>query len=567
MNVDGGFQLQDLRGILRRRAKVMGATALVLVLASYWLAMALPNVYTSYATVLVEPQAVDPELVKAGVAESDLNQRLHLMTARILSRSRLSSIIDQYDLYEEESETMLRDEVIDLMRSHVKVEPVIPELQQGQSRRGAALEVSEFKIFYENHDAVLARDVAQQLADDFIDTHIRQRIETSEDSLEFIQSELSRLAEEIEVVESEIAEVKGENPSKLPEDMATNQRRLERLVSEISRVRKDYAEALSEEDFYRTQVASARSIGGGDDASPARRLEGLKLELANYESRGFTPKHPDMIRVKDEIAQLEALLRGGAAEEAPVFDPVVQQLEAAARRSAVRRAAAEDELARLESQAAMVQGWLEATPEVEEKLDGLERRYEHLFNTYQDFSRRHNEAIVQAQLERRQLGEQFRVLERAFKAFEPSAPNRPLILLLGIVFALAAAAGVGVLLEATDTSPHDARQLQTRMQLPVLAQIPQIWLESDRVRQRRSRIRTALATTALVTFALVGGCGQLLLGERHARSPRGFPGRVRCDPRCGRRRGRRGLGRVPRVLRADPAALRDDPGPLLPLPG
>ena len=510
MNVDGGFQIQDIRGILRRRAKVMGATALVLILASYWLAMALPNVYTSYATVLVEPQAVDPELVKAGVAESDLNQRLHLMTARILSRSRLSSIIDEYDLYEEESETMLRDEVIDLMRSHVNVEPVIPELQQGQARRGTALEVSEFKIFYENHDAVLARDVAQKLADDFIDTHIEQRIETSEDALEFIQSELTRLADEIEVVEGQIAEVKGDNPSKLPEDMATNQRRLERLVSEISRVRKDYAEALSEEDFYTTQVASARSAGGGDDASPARRLEALKLELANYESRGFTPKHPDMIRVRGEIAQLESLLRGGAAPEAPSFDPVVQQLEAAARRSAVRRAAAEDELARLESQAAMVQGWLEATPEVEEQLDGLERKYEHLFNTYQDFSRRHNEAIVQAQLERRQLGEQFRVLERAFKAFEPSAPNRPLILLLGIVFALAAGAGVGVLLEATDTSPHDARQLQIRMQLPVLAQIPQIWLESDRVRQRRSRIRTALATTALVTFGLVGGAANYL---------------------------------------------------------
>jgi hypothetical protein len=112
---------------------------------------------------------------------------------------------------------------------------------------------------------------------------------------------------------------------------------------------------------------------------------------------------------------------------------------------------------------------------------------------------------VQAQLERRQLGEQFRVLEPAFIAPEPSAPNRVLIIALGLVLSLAMGAGTAVLLEAMDTSAHDARSLQTRLQLPVLVSIPQIWLESDRIAQRRARIRTGLATAALVIFALVGG--------------------------------------------------------------
>jgi hypothetical protein len=70
--------------------------------------------------------------------------------------------------------------------------------------------------------------------------------------------------------------------------------------------------------------------------------------------------------------------------------------------------------------------------------------------------------------------------------------------------------GVGLLLEATDTSPHDARQLQTRSQLPVLASIPEIWLESDRVLQRRTRVRAALATVGVVAFALVGGAANYL---------------------------------------------------------
>ena len=90
MNAEAGFQLSDLAGVARRRAAVMGGVALLVVLAFYWVAMALPNQYESYATVLVEPQSVAPDLVKAGVRESDLTQRLHLMTAEILSRPRLS---------------------------------------------------------------------------------------------------------------------------------------------------------------------------------------------------------------------------------------------------------------------------------------------------------------------------------------------------------------------------------------------------------------------------------------------------------------------------------------------
>jgi hypothetical protein len=65
--------------------------------------------------------------------------------------------------------------------------------------------------------------------------------------------------------------------------------------------------------------------------------------------------------------------------------------------------------------------------------------------------------------------------------------------------------GVGLVIETTDTSAHDARALQTRLQLPVLALIPKIWLESDRFELRRRRLREALAAASLVAFALIGG--------------------------------------------------------------
>ena len=61
------------------------------------------------------------------------------------------------------------------------------------------------------------------------------------------------------------------------------------------------------------------------------------------------------------------------------------------------------------------------------------------------------------------------------------------------------------MLEVTDASVHDARQIQGLLNLPVLASIPQIWLESDRIDRRRTLVRQALASAALVMFVLVGG--------------------------------------------------------------
>ena len=186
------------------------------------------------------------------------------------------------------------------------------------------------------------------------------------------------------------------------------------------------------------------------------------------------------------------------------------------------------EIARLEEGIAGIRTLLNATPRVAEQLDALERQHAYLFRSYQDFSNRRLEATVQTQLERRQLGEQFRVLEQAFEATEPSSPNRPLIVVLGLFFAVAFAGAVGILMEASDPSIHTPRQLQAALGIPVIGAIPQIWLESDRKQRSRQRIRTVFATSAFVIFGLAGGAvnylwvnGGLLSGQTVEELPSG----------------------------------------------
>ena len=507
MNAEGGIHLADLRDIARRRVKVVGATILGAILATYWLAMALPNKYESFATVLVTPQSVAPELVTAGVPDSDLNNRLYLMTAQILSRGRLSRIIDELGLYPNESQYLVREEIIDLMRDNVGVVPVLPELDRGVGRRDRDQEINQFRIAFTDRNAVTAMQVAQHLSNDFIEQHIESRISLSQKSLEFIEDELGRLAERIREVEAKVAAIKAENPGRLPEDMVATQRRLERLMTDMSYAQRARAEATSDEAFFRSQVSNAPATAG--EVTPESRLKMLDLTIAEFKAKGFTDKHPDVVKVtleQEELRNAIALKRTLDDTQTDQFLTFSQQsAESERRRATLRKNAAEAEIARLEGAIDELQSMLAGTPAVAEILDGLEREYRHLFDSYQDFSSRHLEATVQAQLERRQLGEQFRVLESAFVAPKPTSPNRVLILILGVFFAIAIGVAVGILIESTDVSIHSARQLQAATGIPVLASVPKILLEADLAALRRTRIRAAFGTVAVVCLVLAGG--------------------------------------------------------------
>jgi len=510
MNVESGFQIADLKGVVRRRAKLVFATWLVISLASYWLAMALPNEYESSATVLVEPQSVDEELIRAGVAPSDLNRRLGLMAAKIMSRPRLSRIIDDLSLYREESNYLERQEIINLMRDQVKVEPVIPELEQDRQTLRTNFEIDRFKIHFRDHNAEVARNVAQRLANDFIEEHISNRVEVSQKSLEFIDAELVRLAESIRAIESRVAEIKAANPGRLPEDMAANQRQLERLMTAVSYARRDASTARSDEAFFHSQSATARELLGGNTLdrrgreTRVDRKQSLNLLLTDMRSRGYTEKHPDIVKTQAELATLEDQIEASKSDERP-GSLAEHGAEAEAERARLRRLHAEAEIELLRSKEEELLQLLGEAPGVAEQLYGLDRQYQHLFQSYQDFSNRRHQASVQADLERRQLGEQFRVLEQAFVAAEASSPNRVVIILVGVLFGLAMGGAAGIVMEAADPTVHDARQLQASLNIPVLAAIPEIWLESDRLRKRRSTFRQSFATAALVVLALVGG--------------------------------------------------------------
>ena len=508
MNLDQGVQVIDLLGLARRRGKLIAMVAGSVILATFWISMALPNLYTSSAMILVEPQSVDENLVNSGVRQSDLNERLGIMTAEMLSRSRLSAIIEKFELYRNESGSMQRSEIIELMRSYISVDPVLSELEGGARKKD--LVFSTFRITFRHENKYVAAQVAQEIANSFIDANIESRTEITSKSLSFMRDEIGSLSGSLAVVEKSISAIKAESAGSLPEEFAGNQRLLQFGMADLRDAQRILSGAESDASYWKAQALTASTMsGGGNQNSPSYRLQSLELQRGSLLAKGFTKKHPDVVQADAEIALLQSQLAGGAAGEGDedVAPKSVGEQNARSEqgRAELRAKSAQEDIDRLRVSIAEVERRIGGTAVVAEKLDALSRQYDHLSHSYQDFSNRLQQASVQADLERRQLGEKFRILETAEPAPQPSSPNRLLLLSLGTIMGLALGGGIGLISEVADSSVHTSNELQAALGIPVLISVPNIMLESDRAMRSRRILRESLAAAFVVAFVLVGG--------------------------------------------------------------
>ena len=214
-----------------------------------------------------------------------------------------------------------------------------------------------------------------------------------------------------------------------------------------------------------------------------------------------------MIITLQEMAEVTETIReqgDQVDEEAPVSTAQRQAL-AQRKRAEARIEAGQAEVERLEVQVAELREQVEATPRVAEQLEALTRRHRNLTENLRDYNNRRLEAEVQANLERRQLGEQFRVIEPAFPPTTPTSPNRLVIIVTALMAGVSLGVAAAVVAETADSTVHGPQDLQRELGIPVLAAIPTIMLPPDIAARRRRFVRWVAAAGAVVFLSLAGG--------------------------------------------------------------
>ena len=148
------------------------------------------------------------------------------------------------------------------------------------------------------------------------------------------------------------------------------------------------------------------------------------------------------------------------------------------------------------------QSRIEAVPGLESEWIALTRDYETLKTAYQQLLSKTEDSKVAADLERRQIGEQFRILDPARIPVRPISPNRRMINGLGAVLGLLLGVGIVAALELRDSSLKTEADVAGLLDVPVIALIPIVETPADLAGRRRRR---AFASGAAVFVAGVSG--------------------------------------------------------------
>ena len=119
-----------------------------------------------------------------------------------------------------------------------------------------------------------------------------------------------------------------------------------------------------------------------------------------------------------------------------------------------------------------MQSKLQLTPAIAQEYKALTRDYQTALNIYNDLLKKQSDSEMATDLERRQQGEQFRVLDPPSLPQRPTFPNRRVFGLGGFAGGLAFGLAIVFALEAQDTTFRTERDVEPMLKLPTLAMIP-----------------------------------------------------------------------------------------------
>jgi polysaccharide biosynthesis transport protein len=553
--------LQDYLAIFSRRRTLIllaGGSLLILSLA---VAFLWPATYKSMATILIEEQEVPTDLVRSTIT-SYADQRIETIKQQVMSRTTLWKVVEQYDLYPDLRRSDPAEVVLKRFANDIEVSVISADVVNKRTNTQMKATIA-FTVSYQSEQPILAQKVANELTSLFLGQNLKSRERQAQEATTFLQQEAESLSAHINEVDDKIAAFKQKADRALPELMSLNLSLLNQTDRELMDIDQQIRSLEERRTYLEGELATIKpntpimSVTGERILDSAERLRSLRAEYAGA-SANLAPDHPDIVKMRQEIKALEK-----ETGQAPEVEEATKQLIKAKAELATaskrlgsdhpdvvksRRTilALEQEVKRLgpaalrkpmlrpenpsyiniQAQLNSVNSSLdslktsrksvkerlldyttrlERTPELEPDYLALTRDRDTSGQKYQDIRSRLLEAKVSEGLEVQRKGERFSLIDPPSLPGKPDKPNRPAIVLLGFILALAGGIGAGAAAETLDRSIRSPEQIVQLTQLLPLAVIPFMPNERDLSRAvRRRLLLKGAGVGALVTiFALL----------------------------------------------------------------
>ena len=513
------FDPQAYLAIARRRHLHFLIPLLVGWLAVWVASWILPARYKSSTLILVEQPTMPKDYVTPNVTDN-LQERLESITQQILSRTNLLHIIDEFNLYPREHAQLTPDEKVERMRKDVEIELVKDTHNQ----------VTAFNVSYSSRNPRLAQQVTSEITNLFINENLEVRQQQSEDTTKFLADQLETARKSLDEQEEKIQEFKGQHIGELPTQLGSNLQILSGLQSQLQAEQDALNTAKQQHVYLETLLSQYRSLHdspkGADGTSlgslPAldQELARLRAELADLRAR-YTERHPDVRKVKDQIAQTQKMRDQLASDQkvkafdAEPDDTIVTnpddpqsastaQLQSQMKANQIEVANREHSIEALKAKVGEYQARLNQEPVREQQLADLTRGYDQSKANYDDLLKKKNESAMATSMELLQQGERFRILDPPSLPLKADFPNRLKFCGIGVGVGLALGVIVAGGFEMLDDRIHDEKALQSLLPIAVISEVPEMTSMLDRQRHRRQMWVGWIAAALVISTILAG---------------------------------------------------------------
>jgi len=497
----GDLNFSDYLAILKRRVLWVVLPAIAVLVIAIILIWRLPNIYRCETTILIDPQKVPDNYIKATVTQN-IADRLSTIQEQVTSPAALKKLIDTMGLYPDLKKRLGEQELIRMMQTSIVVEPVT----------SMGTQLSAFRITFKGRNPVEAAQVTNQIAALFIEQNLKVREQQSYGTADFLESELEKTSQDLKQKESELAATRSRYMEELPESEQYHIQQTENLRMQLrgidERINRDQQEKTS---LQSVMAASAPTVDldlGSGSSGYQSQVESIQTKLSSLLNR-YGPEHPDVRRLQAELAKLKAkqpsqgtpVAVGDAAKVQKSHNPVVE--------SQIERL--DQDIVEQKAQAAKMQkdidfhvSKIQQSPIYWEKTAGITRDYDALRARYSQLLEKKLSADTASAMESRQKSERFVILDPAQVPDKPYSPNRVLLLGAGIVGGIFVGIGLAAMVELTDETVREGREVEKILGMPVLSGVPEILTAQQRW---NLRIRLCAVSVATLAVAVIVGFG------------------------------------------------------------
>lgn len=469
MNSDIRFYIS----VFLRRFHIFAVVAVIVTAIAVAVSLRLPAMYQADALLLIESAQIPDELA-ASTVRTNPQEQLEIMEQRLLTRANLLDIANEYNVFSGEGR-LLPDQIVARMRDATAFDAT-----SGRDR------ATLFTISFEASNPETSAAVVNAYVNRVLSENIESRTGRAEDTMDFFQQEVERLAEDLARQSQRILDFKNANIGALPESLEFRLDRQSNLRERLSQNAREIA-GLGEQRERLILVfnATGRLNASQDTRSPEEQeLAALQSELENALAI-YSPQNPRVRILQSRVDALERQvgLAPQSDDNAPtdrqptILDIQLQELDA---RAARIEAEQEEIIQELE----LLQISIDTTPGNAVALEALERDYENIQSQYNLAVQRQSAAATGERIELLSKGERILVLNQPVVPRVPSSPNRPLIAGGGLAMGVGLGAALLAVLELLNKSIRRPADLTKSLGIVPLATLPLIRTPGENTRRR-----------------------------------------------------------------------------------